>query len=91
MSQFPSITVEVQGHADERGTTEYNLALGDRRAEAVRRYMTHAGVPTARISTVSFGEERPLATGSSEVAWAENRRAEFRVVASAEGVMGTTH
>ena len=75
----PEIAVEVQGHCDERGTTEYNLALGDRRATAVREYLALQGVPKARMSTVSFGEERPLATGATESVWAQNRRAEFKI------------
>ncbi len=79
MRRFPALQLEVQGHCDSRGSTEYNLALGQRRAEIIRRYMITAGVRSARISTISFGEELPLAS-----AYAYNRRAEFRVtVASA--------
>jgi len=77
-----SISIEVQGHADDRGTTDYNLALGQRRADAVVRYMTSKGVPASRARTVSYGEERPLSTGQTETAWAENRRAEFRITSS---------
>lgn len=90
MARFPRIQVEVQGHADERGTTEYNLALGDRRAAAVREYLALRGVPSSRISTRSYGKELPLAQGSDEVAWAQNRRAEFRITVPEAGVGGTT-
>lgn len=90
MQKFPSITVEVQGHADERGTVDYNVALGQRRAEAIRTYMTAMGVAPARLKTVSYGEERPIATGHGEVAWAQNRRAEFRILSGADqSVRGT--
>lgn len=68
--------IRIEGHADERGTTDYNLALGQRRADAVKSYLTRAGVAAARISTISFGEERPAASGSDESAWQKNRRAE---------------
>ena len=78
LSEHPSLSLEVQGHCDERGTTEYNMALGQRRAEAVRKVLTANGVASSRISTVSYGEERPLSGGGSETAWAENRRAEFK-------------
>ena len=70
-------TVRIEGHTDERGTTAYNLALGQRRADAVRRWLAAKGVPASRIQTVSFGEERPAARGGSESAWARNRRAEI--------------
>lgn len=89
LADHPSIRVEVQGHADERGTVDYNLALGDRRAEAVVRALTAMGVSPTRLATISYGEERPLASGSTEVVWSENRRCEFRVTAGAE-VRGTT-
>ena len=73
-------TVVVEGHCDERGSEEYNLALGERRANSVRQYLVDSGVDRARIDTVSFGEARAAAPGHSESAWAFNRRAEFRVV-----------
>ena len=82
MQVHPDISVEVQGHADERGTTDYNLALGDRRAAAVQKFMVRSGVAKARIATVSYGEEVPRAHGSDETAWSENRRAEFRILTS---------
>lgn len=69
-------TVRVEGHCDERGTTEYNLALGARRAEAVQRFIVAQGVPPSRVRTLSFGEERPLASGHDEGSWTQNRRAE---------------
>ncbi len=69
--------INVAGHCDERGTTEYNLALGERRAAAVRDFLVGQGVPAARLNTISFGEERPADPSSSESAWQKNRRAEF--------------
>lgn len=75
----PSLQLQVEGHADERGSTEYNLALGQRRAETVRDFMAGYGVDPGRIVTISFGEERPLAEGVDESAWARNRRAEFSI------------
>ena len=71
----PALVVIVEGHADERGTREYNLALGDRRATAVRDYMLAKGLNSARIRTVSYGKERPAVSGSNEDAWEKNRRA----------------
>ena len=73
--QYTSARATVEGHADERGTREYNLALGDRRATAAKNYLVSLGVPENRVSTVSYGEERPIATASNEAAWARNRRA----------------
>ena len=78
LAAHPSLSLEVQGHCDDRGTTEYNMALGQRRAESVRKVLTANGVAASRVSTVSYGEERPLQGGGSESAWAENRRAEFK-------------
>jgi len=72
-----NIRVTVEGHCDERGTTEYNLALGERRAATVRDFLVGQGVPANRINTISFGEERPLDASSGESAWSKNRRAEF--------------
>jgi peptidoglycan-associated lipoprotein len=73
----PSLRMSIQGHADERGSTEYNLALGTRRAESVREFFTGFGLQADRFAITSFGEERPAARGSNEQAWAQNRRAEF--------------
>ena len=69
--------VTVEGHCDERGSDEYNLALGDRRAAAVKRYLVDLGVPASRVRTLSFGEHRPAVAGESEAAWSRNRRAEL--------------
>ena len=69
--------VTVEGHCDERGSTEYNLALGERRANAVKRYLVDLGVPGNNLRTVSFGEERPAVQGHDESAWKYNRRADF--------------
>jgi len=71
----PNVRVTVEGHADERGTREYNLALGERRANAAKNYLASLGVDSSRITTISFGKERPAALGSDEQAWAQNRRA----------------
>lgn len=71
--------LQIEGHSDERGTSEYNMALGDRRAESTRAYLTSLGVPASALSTVSFGKERPLDQGHNEDAWAKNRRAHFVV------------
>ena len=75
-----AITVRLEGHCDERGTEEYNMALGQRRADAVQRYLATYGIAAARITTMSYGEMRPAATGSSEDAWSQNRRVEFVVI-----------
>ena len=79
MRAFPEVLIEVQGHCDDRGTTEYNLTLGQRRADAILNYMATAGVARSRISAVSYGEERPMQSGPGELAWSRNRRAEFRI------------
>ncbi|MBW0145830.1 peptidoglycan-associated lipoprotein Pal [Sphingomicrobium clamense] len=75
-----SVNASIEGHADERGTREYNLALGERRANAARDYLVSQGVPMTRLTTVSWGKERPVAIGSNETAWAQNRRAVTVVV-----------
>jgi len=84
LQRYPSVTVRIEGNADERGTREYNLALGARRAEAVRTYLINRGVPAGRIDTISFGKERPIAEGSNEEAWARNRNAHTAVVSGAQ-------
>ncbi len=76
----PSASVQVEGHCDERGTTEYNLALGERRANAAMEYLVKLGVEKSRLSTISYGEERPSVQGGDEAAWSQNRRAEFVVL-----------
>ena len=73
--QYPNIHATIEGHCDERGTREYNLALGERRANAAKDYLVSLGVPAARLNTISYGKERPVALGSNEAAWAQNRRA----------------
>ena len=75
LMRYPQKVAVVQGHADERGTRDYNLALGERRATSARNYLVSLGVPDRRLSVVSYGEERPANTGSNQAAWAQNRRA----------------
>ncbi|GAA0870043.1 peptidoglycan-associated lipoprotein Pal [Brevundimonas basaltis] len=75
LQRYPGVNIRIEGNADERGTREYNLALGARRAEAVRAYLIGRGVPAGRIDTISFGKERPIASGSGESAFAQNRNA----------------
>ena len=77
LKKSPNIRVEVQGNCDNRGTNEYNLALGSRRANSARRYLIDLGIRASRIDTGSFGEERPAVRGNNEVAWARNRRDNF--------------
>lgn len=78
LRKYPQVKLVVEGHCDQRGTAEYNLALGERRAQAAAQYLVNLGVEAGRISTVSYGKERPLDPGNSEAAWAQNRRDEFR-------------
>ncbi|MCC7272413.1 MAG: peptidoglycan-associated lipoprotein Pal [Alphaproteobacteria bacterium] len=75
LRRYPNVRVTIEGHADERGTREYNLALGERRAVAVRNYLVALGIPANRVGTISYGKERPAVVGSNESAWAQNRRA----------------
>ena len=84
MQANAGVTIRVAGHTDERGSDEYNLALGQRRAAAVRDYLVQRGVAATRIETVSFGEERPVAQGSDEGAMFQNRRAEFEITAGGQ-------
>src|ERR1700743_3751121 len=74
LQKYPSVRVTIEGHCDERGTREYNLALGARRANAVKEFLVSQGVSTGRVETVSYGKERPMCTESSEACWAQNRR-----------------
>lgn len=74
LQQYPNVSLIIEGHADERGTREYNLALGERRAVTVRNYLIALGVSPTRLTTVSFGKERPAVVGSNDSAWAQNRR-----------------
>lgn len=80
------LRVRISGHADERGSDEYNLALGSRRAAAAKTYLVNKGIDAGRIETVSFGEERPLEPGHDETAWAANRRDEFEVTAGGQNL-----
>ncbi|MEA1996236.1 MAG: peptidoglycan-associated lipoprotein Pal [Gemmatimonadota bacterium] len=77
MKEFSDITVSIEGHCDERGTTAYNLALGERRANAAKQFLIDSGVPGSRIDAKSWGEEKPVAMGHNEGAWSKNRRDEF--------------
>jgi len=78
--QYPSLPFTIEGHCDERGTREYNLALGERRANSAKNYLVSLGIDAARITTVSYGKERPVALASNESAWARNRRAASIVI-----------
>jgi peptidoglycan-associated lipoprotein len=81
LQRHPTISILVEGHCDERNTREYNLALGERRASAVREYMVFLGIPVQRIQIISYGEEKPFALGNDESAWFLNRRSHFVIVA----------
>jgi peptidoglycan-associated lipoprotein len=74
---YPQVNIQIQGHCDERGSEEYNLALGDKRARAAKDFLVNLGISPDRLSTISFGEERPVDPGHDEAAWAKNRRDEF--------------
>jgi len=74
-ARYPQLTFTVEGHADERGTREYNIALGEKRATSAKSFLTSLGVDAGRIAVVSYGKESPVALGSNEAAWAQNRRA----------------
>jgi len=80
LSKYPQVKVQVEGHCDERGTNEYNLALGERRASAAKKYLLSLGISTDRISSISYGEEKPLDTGHDEEAWSKNRRGHFVIL-----------
>ena len=75
LKKYSAAKVTLEGHCDERGTREYNIALGERRAVAAKNYLVAAGIPASRINTISYGKERPAVVGSNEAAWAQNRRA----------------
>ncbi len=79
LRENPDATATIEGHCDERGTNEYNLALGDRRAESAKAFLTDLGIDASRLTTVSYGEERPVDPRSDEEAWSKNRRAHFVV------------
>jgi peptidoglycan-associated lipoprotein len=80
LSKYPQVKVQVEGHCDERGTNEYNLALGERRASAAKKYLLSLGISTDRISSISYGEEKPQDTGHDEEAWSKNRRGHFVIL-----------
>jgi peptidoglycan-associated lipoprotein len=82
----PGVMIRVAGHTDERGSDEYNLALGQRRAAAAKRYLVEHGISDSRIETISYGEERPVAQGNDESAWAQNRRDEFEITAGGQNM-----
>jgi peptidoglycan-associated lipoprotein len=75
LRKFPNVRATIEGHCDERGTREYNLALGERRAQAAKTFLVNAGIDASRLTLISYGKERPVDTGSDESAWAQNRRA----------------
>jgi len=79
LKEKPDILVLIEGHCDERGTNEYNMGLGERRALSVRNYLISLGIASERLSTISYGEERPLDPGHNEIAWAKNRRVQYKV------------
>jgi len=83
LKQFPSTRVEVQGHADERGTRDYNIALGERRAQSVKSFLVAQGIAETRIQTISFGKDKPLDPGHDEAAWSRNRNAFTNVIVEA--------
>lgn len=80
LQKLPNAKIQVEGHCDERGTNEYNLALGERRANSAKNYLVSLGIPAGRISTISYGKERPLDSGHTEEAWAANRRAHIIIL-----------
>ena len=80
LKKYPGMKFQIEGHCDERGTGEYNLALGERRANSVKKYLVSLGIAPSRVSTISYGEERPFDPGHSEEAWTKNRRAHFVVL-----------
>ncbi len=80
LQEFPDVIIKIEGHCDERGTVEYNLSLGEKRAQAAKTYLVTAGISADRIQTISYGKERPVDPGHNEAAWAKNRRCEFRII-----------
>ncbi len=80
LKKNPGAKIQIQGHGDERGTNEYNIALGERRAQSIKEYLVDYGIDPARLSTISYGEERPAEPGHNEEAWAKNRRGEFVII-----------
>ena len=86
LQKNPNAHIRISGHCDERGSDEYNLALGNRRATAAKQYLVSHGIDASRIETVSYGEERPLAQGHDETAWSQNRRDEFEITAGGDAL-----
>lgn len=86
LQKNPALRVQVSGHCDERGSDEYNLALGNRRANAAKQYLVSHGIDAGRIETISYGEERPLNPGHDEAAWSQNRRDEFTILAGGDAL-----
>ena len=80
LRKYPQLSIRIEGHCDERGTNEYNLALGERRANVAFKYLNAMGITGDRLTTVSYGEERPADSGNNERAWSKNRRDEFKVM-----------
>jgi peptidoglycan-associated lipoprotein len=80
LKQYPNVKIQIEGHCDERGTAEYNLALGERRANSTQRYLLSLGISADRLSTISYGEEKPVDPGHTEDAWAKNRRSHFVIL-----------
>ena len=83
----PALSIRITGHCDERGSDEYNLALGNRRANAVKQYLVNQGIDASRIEILSYGEERPISMDRNDAGWAQNRRAEFEIVAGGETLL----
>ena len=80
LAKYPTVKIQIEGHCDERGTSEYNLALGERRANSAKKYLVSLGIAESRISTISYGKEKPLDPGHNEEAWAKNRRDHFIIL-----------
>ena len=79
LQRYPNLNITIEGHSDERGTREYNLALGERRANSVKNYLVALGIPASRVTTISYGKERPAVTGADDSSWAQNRRGVTKV------------
>jgi peptidoglycan-associated lipoprotein len=88
LRSYPSVAIVIEGHCDERGSTEYNVALGDRRSDAAKDFLVSQGVAVDRIQTVSYGKERPFCTQENESCWQENRRAHFRMAGTSSSQLG---
>ncbi len=90
LNRYPQVTVRIEGNCDERGTREYNLALGARRAEFIKTYLTQHGVAAGRITTISYGKERPIDSGTGDASWAKNRNGHTSITAGAVGGVNDT-